>query len=119
MSRRTAADIARRLTGLCTYLVQGPEFEAGDAVYLILEHDGSGVEDVSWLPLTAVDGEESRERLTGTERRWADEVVLVRARLAATGGQPRDSMNQPADDYDPEALTLSDVTVVDRSVGPP
>jgi len=43
--------------------------------------------------------------------------VLVRASLADTGGQPRDSMNQPAADYDPEALTLSDVTVVDRAGG--
>ena len=118
MSERSEADIARRLTGLCTYLVQGPEFAAGDDAYLVLEHDESGVEDVSWLPLTAAAAEETRERLTETERRWGDEVVLVRARLADTGGQPRDSMNQPAADYDPTALTLSDVTVVDHSTRP-
>jgi hypothetical protein len=118
MSGRSEADVARRLTGLCTYLVQGPEFEADQEVLLVLEHDDSGVEDLAWLPLTA-DVDASRERLTAAESRWAEEVILVRARLAATGGQPRDSMNQPADDYDPAALTLSDVTVVDRSVGEP
>lgn len=114
MSEQTDTDIARRLTGLCTYLVQGPEFEAGDEVRLTMKYD-PGSDGVGWLPLTAVPADERRDELGPAETEWGRDVVLVGATLAATGGQPRDSMNQPADEYDPEAVTLSDVRVLDRS----
>jgi len=114
MAEPSAADVARELTGLCTYLVQGPSFEAGDEAYLVLKRDPDGLGTREWQPLTALPADEERTDLTATEAGWGAEVLLVRATLAATGGQPRDSMNQPADDYDPEALTLADVTVVDR-----
>ena len=111
--------IKEQLTGLCTFLVQGEPFSAGDTVNLTFQRGGTNVsgepgrESIRWLPLTV--NQPDREELRDDERSWGDDVVLVRATLAATGGWPRDSMNEPADEYDPEALTLSDVKVLDRS----
>jgi hypothetical protein len=119
VSEQPAGDVARSLTGLCTYLVQSHEFREGDEVDLVLKRDPTGTADVEWLPLTAVPASADRDSLDGTETEWGDELVLARASLAATGGQPRDSMNQPADDYDPDALTLTDVRIVDRATSRP
>ena len=110
------ADVARQLTGLCTFLVQGPPFEAGDEVDLVFarETTADGGEE-AWLPINVTRPSKTRDALNGGERDWGRQVVLVRARLSRTGGVPRDSMNRPSDDYDPDALSLSDVRVLDRS----
>lgn len=101
-----------RLTGLCTFLVQSPPFSAGDAVSISFRCDET---DGTLLPLNATQPNESKRELAPGERSWGETVVLARATLAATGGQPRDSLNQPVGDYAPDALTLSDVRIVDRS----
>ncbi|WP_207592658.1 hypothetical protein [Halomontanus rarus] len=104
-----------RLTGLCPYLVQSPPFTAGDDVSLTFKYDPDAEPDGALLPLNVNPPTASRDALESDERSWGESVVLVRATLSKTGGQPRDSLNQPTGDYDPDALTLSNVRVVDRS----
>lgn len=112
----TDAEIASRLTGLCTFLVQAPSFEEGDLVDVVLKRAESGdPEELSWLVLTVAHTIESRNSLTPGERSLGEDVVLIRSRLARTGGIPLDSMNREMDGRDPDALTLSDVRVLDRS----
>lgn len=113
------ADLAAALTGFCTFLVQGPEFDAGDDVELILVRERSESRcEPGWLPINVTLPDASREALDDRERALGRPVALVRATLSRTGGVPRDSMNLPSDEYDPDALTLSDVRIVDRLPGP-
>lgn len=113
MATRQERDLATALTGLCTFLVQPPGFEAGDEVEVIVareQRDRFG----EWLPLTARRSGQHGDELAPAERRLAPSVALVRASLARTGGIVRDSMNRPSEEYDPAALTLSDVRVLDH-----
>ena len=109
-------ELAERLTGLCTFLLQPPAFVAGEEVCLSFQYERR-VGGPGWVlvPSKAVRSSDCEGVLEPSERSWGKAVVLVRATLAWTGGVPRDSMNQPTDEYDPDALTLSDVRVVDRS----
>lgn len=116
VSRISDTALAKRLTGLCTFLVQGHPFEPGDEVDIIFAREATAERDEElWLPLTVTQPGTTRDALGGSQRRWGRQVVLVRARLSRTGGFPRDSMNRPCDEYDPDALSLSDVRVIDRS----
>lgn len=115
MSEITESEITEQLTGFCTFLVQGPPFHEGDVVDLVFQRDDAGPESAGWLALKAIRPTESRDRLENDERTWGTDVVLVRTRLSRTGGTPLDSLNQPMDGHNPDALTLSDVRVVDRS----
>ncbi|MCU4742420.1 hypothetical protein OB955_12345 [Halobacteria archaeon AArc-m2/3/4] len=109
-------ELHERLTGLCTYLVQSPPFSAGDDVSLTFRYESVTDEsERTLIPLNVTWPTARRDSLGPAERSWGESVVLVRATLAKTGGQPRDSLNQPTGDYDPDALTLSNVRVVDRS----
>jgi len=118
MSERDSAGVTEALTGHCPFVVQGPPFTDGDEVELSFKRaedtTESGAVDC-WLPLRVTKPNESRAALLPDERTWGDEVVLVRARLARTGGHPRDSMNQPTGEYDADAFTLSDVRLLERS----
>lgn len=107
-------EIARQLTGFCPYLVQGAPFKEGDSVEIGFKRSDAVEGDVEWVPLSVTRPTATRETLRRDEREWGSDVVLVKARLSRTGGSPRDSMNQPVE-YDPDAVTLSDVRVVDRS----
>lgn len=119
MTSVSDGDLRAELTGLCTFLVQGPEFQEGDEVELVFVRDGSEIDGPSeWLPVNARPSDTSRNALVQRERTLGRQVALIRATLSRTGGFPRDSMNLPSDEHDPDALTLSDVRVVDRYPDP-
>lgn len=119
VNRVSDGELRTELTGLCTFLVQGPEFGEGDDVELVFVRDSSGTDGPSeWLPVNARLPDASRDALNESERSLGRQVALIRATLSRTGGFPRDSMNLPSDEHDPRALTLSDVRVLDRYPGP-